>query len=241
MVGRGTRIDEESGKLMFRIFDYTGATALFGASFVTPPPEPGPPKPPPPPGPLAQKIRVKGVGIEIKDTGRFNLLTKDGRLQRVTPQEYRDELAKQLIAAVPPLADFRARWLNPVQREQMMKDLRAQNLLPELVGEAATMDAYDEFDILAALAYGLKPLTRTECAARFGDSGPDWLIQLPQPSVKVIRAIVRQFERAGTNALEAKELWGTPEVKELNGLDALKQGGNPADLLKKTKEAIFAA
>src|SRR5258708_10697188 len=49
MVGRGTRIDRESGKLMFRIFDYTGATALFGAEFVTPPPQPGPPKPAPPP------------------------------------------------------------------------------------------------------------------------------------------------------------------------------------------------
>ena len=68
MVGRGTRIDRESGKLMFRIFDYTGATALFGEEFVTPPPpEPGPPKPPPPDGPPAQKVRVKGVGIEIKD------------------------------------------------------------------------------------------------------------------------------------------------------------------------------
>ena len=69
-------------------------------------------------------MRVKGVGIEIKDTGRFNLLTKDGRLQRVTPLEYRDELAKQLIAAVPTLADFRAKWLDPVQRAQMMKELR---------------------------------------------------------------------------------------------------------------------
>ena len=38
MVGRGTRIDEASGKLMFRIFDYTGATSLFGEDFITPPP-----------------------------------------------------------------------------------------------------------------------------------------------------------------------------------------------------------
>ena len=49
MVGRGTRIDEETGKLMFRIFDYTGATALFGADFVSPPPPE--PRPEPPPGP----------------------------------------------------------------------------------------------------------------------------------------------------------------------------------------------
>src|SRR5437660_4860752 len=80
MVGRGTRIDRESGKLMFRIFDYTGATALFGEEFITPPPpEPRPPVSAPPPGLPPQKVRVKGVSIEIKDTGQVNLLNKDGR------------------------------------------------------------------------------------------------------------------------------------------------------------------
>src|SRR5438309_8349733 len=64
MIGRGTRIDEGSGKLMFRIFDYTGATALFGTEFIMPPP-PGPPAPKPhrPEPPPPQKVRVKGVGI----------------------------------------------------------------------------------------------------------------------------------------------------------------------------------
>ena len=35
MVGRGTRIDEASGKLMFRVYDYTDATRLFGEEFLT--------------------------------------------------------------------------------------------------------------------------------------------------------------------------------------------------------------
>ncbi|MDB6033065.1 MAG: hsdR 3 [Verrucomicrobiales bacterium] len=239
MVGRGTRIDEESGKLMFRIFDYTGATVLFGADFITPPPpEPGP-KSPPPPGPPPQKVRVKGVGVEIRDTGRFNLLTKDGRLQRVTPQEYREELVKQLLAAVPTLADFRAKWLDPVSRSQMMETLRAQNLLPETLSEGAGMEAYDEFDILAAIAYEVKPLTRSERAARFQDGTPGWLIQLPQPSAKVIRAIVEQFERAGTAALEAKEIWKTIGIP--NPIQQLKQGGPPDALIRKTKETLFVA
>ena len=68
-----------------------------------------------------------------------------------------------------------------------------------------------------------------------------WLIQLPQPTVKVIRAIVRQFEKAGTRALEAKELWETPEIKQADGLKALRQGGTPAELLRKTKDTLFAA
>lgn len=37
IVGRGTRVDALTDKLMFRILDYTGATALFGADFITPP------------------------------------------------------------------------------------------------------------------------------------------------------------------------------------------------------------
>jgi type I restriction enzyme R subunit len=240
MIGRGTRIDRESGKLMFRIFDYTGATALFGQEFVTPPPpEPGPPKPPPPDGPPVQKVRVKGVGIELKPVGNYNLLTRDGRLQRVTPQEYRDELTKQLIASVPTLADFRARWLDPPRREQMLKELRDRNLLPEVVSEGADMEAFDEFDILAALAYGVQPMTRAQRAAKFGDTGPAWLTQLPQPTAKVIRKIVKQFEKAGTGALETGQLWST--IGEPNALATLRQGGQPADLLRMTKETLFAA
>src|SRR6185369_8454906 len=38
MIGRGTRIDDLSGKLMFTIYDYTAATRLFAEDFVTKPP-----------------------------------------------------------------------------------------------------------------------------------------------------------------------------------------------------------
>ena len=98
-------------------------------------------------------MRVKGVAIDIKDTGRFNLLTRDGRLQRVTPQEYRDELIRQLTQSVPTLADFRAKWLDPIQRATLMKQLRDQQLLPEVVQEAAHMEAYDEFKQQGAGTY----------------------------------------------------------------------------------------
>jgi type I restriction enzyme R subunit len=37
IVGRGTRIDEETGKLWFRIIDYTGATRLIDDAWDKPP------------------------------------------------------------------------------------------------------------------------------------------------------------------------------------------------------------
>ena len=35
MVGRGTRLDGPTGKLMFTVYDYTDATRLFGQAFIT--------------------------------------------------------------------------------------------------------------------------------------------------------------------------------------------------------------
>ena len=249
MVGRGTRIDEGTGKLMFRIFDYTGATALFGADFVTPPPplppdEPGPTPPPPPP-----PVKVRGVKIDIAHAGNFNLLGIDGKMQRVTPQEYQARLIAELTNAVPSLAEFREKWLDATQRHELMEQLARMGLIPEKLRETGELNHiaasdYDLFDILAALAYGIEPRTRHARASQFGadgNTGPDWLIQLPQPTAKVIRAMVRQFENSGTDALEARELWETPEIKQLRGLAALREGGNPAELTRRTKETLFAA
>jgi type I restriction enzyme R subunit len=245
MVGRGTRIDEASGKLMFRIFDYTGATALFGSDFVTPPPTPpkdddeggdGLPRPEPPPA-----IKVKGVNIAVKDAGEFNLLDVDGRQVRVTARQYQERLVQELTTLLPSLATFREAWLDAQRRKELMQQLQGQGLLPEKLREATDMDAFDLFDVIAAVAYGIEPLTRAERVARFGEPGPAWLARLPEPTGRVIRAVARQFERAGTEALETGELWNVDEVRAARGIAALREGGEPSELMKKTKEEIFAA
>ena len=48
-------------------------------------------------------------------------------------------------------------------------------------------------------------------------------------------------QRAGTESLETNELWQTPDIRELNGIAALRQGGDPTELMRKLKETIFAA
>src|SRR5690606_5737093 len=73
MVGRGTRIDAPSGKLMFRVYDYTNATRLFGADFLTrfePAREPreatdstADRRPEP-------TVEVEGLDVRITDAGR---------------------------------------------------------------------------------------------------------------------------------------------------------------------------
>src|SRR3990172_8754855 len=72
MVGRGTRIDAPTGKLMFRVYDYTDATRLFGEGFITKAPRaaddvPGSDSPLSP----EPTITVEGFEVHITDAGRF--------------------------------------------------------------------------------------------------------------------------------------------------------------------------
>jgi type I restriction enzyme R subunit len=238
MVGRGTRLDGE--KLMFRILDYTGATALFGADFKTPPPPPGG-EGTPPPRPKPRRVKVTGVEIKVADAGTFSLLAQDGRPMRVTPRQYQQRLVEELTATVPVLQGFRERWIEPESRKELLKQLERDGLIPEKIRKAAHMEEYDLFDVMAAAAYGITPRTRSERIARVDAGRPEWLIRLPQPTTRVVRAILRQFERAGAEALEARELWQTPELKKLRGLQALREEGDPKAIMKKLKEDLFAA
>ena len=83
MIGRGTRIDVPTGKLMFRIYDYTRATDLFGQQFISPPPSEPPEGPSPPPQPPLPKIIVPGFEdvIEITEAGHSIPVEINGVIQ----------------------------------------------------------------------------------------------------------------------------------------------------------------
>src|SRR5450759_4094326 len=78
MIGRGTRLDPASGKLMFRVFDYTAATRLFGEAFrtraTTERTEPTTPSAEPP----ERRITVHGIDVRVCDAGKAILTTVDG-------------------------------------------------------------------------------------------------------------------------------------------------------------------
>jgi type I restriction enzyme R subunit len=81
MIGRGMRIDAPTGKLMFRVYDYTDATRLFGEEFVTRSSRSKPEDPdvePPPPLPPEPTISVEGFDVHITDAGRFIVAEVDG-------------------------------------------------------------------------------------------------------------------------------------------------------------------
>jgi type I restriction enzyme R subunit len=95
--------------------------------------------------------------------------------------------------------------------------------------------------VLAELGYGMAARTRTERADAFTYKQQSWLTGLPTTTAATIRAVAAQFARGGTEGLENPHIFQTPEVRAAGGLNALKAAGSPADVLRQTKEKMFAA
>ncbi|MFO0875669.1 MAG: DEAD/DEAH box helicase family protein [Phycisphaerales bacterium] len=246
MVGRGTRIDVPSGKLMFTVYDYTGATRLFGEDFVAAPPraggvgagDDGPGPPPPPPEP---PVIVDGFEVHIGPQGRFVVAPVDGRAMPVPIDDYKAGLSARLIAECPTLEAFRARWVNPLEREEIIDAIVSAGYSPSVLRMLEQMNDYDLYDVLADLGYGLLPRTREDRCLAFRYKHAGWLAALPAPAKAAVEAIADQFAVGGTEGLENPHIWQTPGVAAAGGINALKSAGEPRVVLQHTKERMFAA
>ncbi|HYM14547.1 MAG TPA: DEAD/DEAH box helicase family protein [Dehalococcoidia bacterium] len=243
MVGRGTRIDPPSGKLMFRVYDYTDATRLFGAAFITKiaTPRAAPADGPVEPSTPERVIEVAGFDVHINDAGRFIVTAgPDGKAVPVTVEEYKQRIAGELVEEAPTLDAFRERWITPPLRREMLERLPEHGRSAALIRELEEMDAYDLYDVLAELGYGLAPRTKAERTAAFGYKHAGWLDNLPPRTAATLRAMAAQFKRDGTEGLESPNIFQVPAVARAGGVAALRALGNPADVLHETKARMFA-
>src|SRR5690348_1513644 len=246
MVGRGTRLDPASNKLMFRVYDYTNATRLFGEEFLS---KLRPPKKERAEGaddaPLADDPRhpmvVAGIEVRVSDAGRYIVADVDGRAMPLTVEQYKEGLAARLVAECPTLDAFRARWIAPPDRRALLAALPGGDSSALLVRRLEGLDDCDLYDVLADLGYGLAPRTRTERADAFTYKSADWLTTLPPDAAATLKALAAQFAANGTDALENPHIFDTPDVVRAGGLTALKSIGRPAEVLRETKERMFAA
>ena len=246
MIGRGTRIDEPSGKLMFTVYDYTGATRLFGMPFTSAPkgpepPGPGPQPPSPPPPPPLPPVIVDGFEVSVNNLGQYIVAPVGGQAMPVAIEDYKQGLSRRLITECPTLEDFRARWVNPPDREEIIEAIVGAGYSPSVLRMVEDMNDYDLYDVLADLAYGLAPRTRDERTLAFRYKHSSWLAGMPKPTGEAIKAIADQFSIGGTEGLENPHIWLVPEVVAAGGLRALRAAGEPKVILRETKERMFAA
>jgi type I restriction enzyme R subunit len=94
---------------MFRIYDYTNATRLFGEDFIAQPRKPreGPEPPEPPSPPPPPPVIVEGFEVHVTEAGRYILTMVEGKAMPITIEEYKERLAARLVEEAPTLEEFR--------------------------------------------------------------------------------------------------------------------------------------
>ena len=242
MLGRGTRIDEETGKFAFTVYDYTNATVLMGeelASRICRKKKPDGKELPKETDEsvLVRKIRADGLDVWVNDLGRFAMA--DGEF--ISRQEYESQIAKRLREEVRDFTDFNARWTDPNHRKEMLQFLANNGLNPNALQVVNGRDSEDLYDYLADVVWHISPKTRRQRADDFFAKNAKWLNNLPQDAKHTVCAIVSIFADGGTEELDIKELFDADRVQKSGGLGSLKKAGPLSETMAEMKRRLFAA
>ncbi len=186
IIGRGTRVHEDSGKYYFTVIDFRGATSHFadpdfdgdpvqiyqpGEGDPIDPPDDAPPAPaedavivdqpdaPPRAGGPLGKIYVDGVGARIV-AERIEYLDENGRLVTEALRDFTKTALKKRFAS---LDDFLKRWKSAERKQAIIDELADDGLPLDVIAEELGTNL-DPFDLICHVAFDKKPLTRRERA-----------------------------------------------------------------------------
>ncbi len=248
MVGRGTRIHEETEKYKFWLYDYTDVTSLFGTDFITMPPRPGSGSGGgggddggdggDDDGPSVGEIG--GQTVIVKPEGRFILSRGgDGKETPIPVDEYRREVIRRVLSEAHNLDDFRELWIETQKRRQLIDHLLGDNFSPEVIREIDQMSDFDLYDFFGHHGYHARAFKRPERGQHYIDSNQGWFDGMDGKTAIVLKGLGHQFAQGGTDALETPALWDVPEISNAGGLDALRGLGKPVEVMHEAKGRLF--
>jgi type I restriction enzyme R subunit len=210
MVGRGTRIHEETQKYKFWLYDYTDVTQLFGTDFITGPPRPGGGGDGDgggdpnidgggDDGPAVAEIG--GQAVLSNPQGRFILSRRDGRDTPIPVDEYRREVIQRVVSEARNLDDFRALWIEQQKRRQLIDHLLGDNFSPDVIREIDQMNDFDLYDFFGHHGYHARALKRPERGGLYISDNKGWFDGMDSRAAIVLKGFGHQFAQGGTDAL----------------------------------------
>ena len=224
IIGRGTRVRDDYGKLWFNIIDYTGsATRLFAdpafdgdpvrlteeeiardgevkAVHETPAPYDGAaevetePEIIEPPTEERRKFYFDGGQVEIAAHLVYEL-DPDGRQLRVV--RYTDYAAEKVRMLCPTAPALRARWADPAKRSEIIEKLEERGIDFTELAEVAGQPEADPFDLLCHLAFNAPLRTRRERAQRLRETSKDFFDRYGPEARQVLEELLEKYAEHG--------------------------------------------
>lgn len=257
LIGRGSRVRADYGKLWFSILDYTGsATRLFAdpdfdGDPIDPPtetcldepipepealpegiiyPELGDPSGEPPEAsePPPRKLYVDGGSVEIAAHVVYELDSGGKKLRVVKYTDYASEKVRMLWTSA---AELRALWGNAQERAAIIEALEEHGITLEQLAENTGQPEADPFDLLCYVAFNAPLRTRRERAEGLRKGRVDFWERFKPESREILNDILDKYVEHGTAQFKIPDILKIPPISSHgNVLEIANQFGGVEQL-----------
>jgi type I restriction enzyme, R subunit len=239
IIGRGTRVRDDYGKLWFNILDYTGsATRLFAdpafdgdpvriteeevneegqvtaVRETEPEPEGEPPADTGPtvielPGEERKKFYFDGGQVEIAAHLVYELDPTGKQLRVVRYTDYAAEAVRTLCPTAPEL---REQWADPTKRSEIIRGLQERGVDFAELSEAAQQPDADPFDLLCHLAFNAPLRTRRERAQQLKAAKRDFFTRYSPEARQVLEELLEKYAEHGDAQFVLPDVLRVPPI-----------------------------
>ena len=248
IIGRGTRVREDYGKLFFTILDYTGsATRLFAdpefdgdpvsvqeevlgdqrperpdrsADEGEPPSGGAVAEPAPPDYALPRKLYVDGGQVEIATQIVYELASDGSRLRMVSLTDYAADRVRTLWGSAEAL---RTRWADAEHRAEVEELLAERGIAAESLAATLGRPDADPLDLLCHLAFDAPLRTRRERADRVARERRDLFDAYGPEARQVLEALLAKYAEFGPREFTLPQALQVPPLSER---------GNPSEIAR---------
>lgn len=260
IIGRGTRLREDYGKLYFNILDYTGtATQKFSdpafdgdptvqtvteinadGDVVTTEEEETPPAEAPEDfDPTTQLPEDEEEGPPRKfyvDGGQVEIAAHlvyelDPEGKRLTCRKLSDWTAEKMRTLYPTPAAFRAAWAIADKRNSVIEELGERGIDLDTLAEEVGRPDDDPFDLLCHLAWNAPLRTRRERAERLRRERKDFFDRYSKDAREVLDALLEKYAAHGAAQFALPSALKIPPITNFgNPLEIAGRFGGPDQL-----------
>jgi type I restriction enzyme R subunit len=237
IVGCGTRIRDEYGKLQFNVIDYTGSATLSyeDPAFDGEParvtvggwdaedqhPADGEPET----VDASAPGRNNGASADLEhrtfsfDGGTVHIVgplvyESDANGTPVRQIRYTDYAAEGVRALCRTASDLRTQWTDPTERPAIIQRLADRGINFAALADATGQDGADPLDMLCHLAFNAPLRTRRERAQQLRDARPDLFVDFGAGARQIIEDLLDTYVECG--AVD----FGLPDVLQMSPISA---------------------
>ncbi len=240
IIGRGTRVRDDYGKLFFSILDYTGsATRLFAdpdfdgdpsseteisidesgevmnevddEAIHEPPPDYDPTVRLPPDEDDAPRRKFYFDGGQVEIAAHLVYeLDPDGNQLRVV--QFTDYTADKVRTLYRNAAELRNEWADPEKRREIIDRLEERGIDFDHLAETANQPDADPLDLICHIAFNAPLRTRRERAQRLRSEQPDFFVQYGDEARQILEDLLDKYTEHGTAQFVIPDILELPPI-----------------------------